>query len=304
MEGDSGTNKKDTGASPGTDSSTHPDSGTGYTFTTFDGPGGSPTTANGINSKGTVVGFTTANMINSNFLRTSGGTFSALDIGDPAGMANAVDTAGDVVGVANGEAFLLKSGMTPTALMPPGATSSVALGINDNGVIVGQFVNAAGVTPGFIYDGTTYTTVTPTAQSTVTNLQGVNTQGTAVGFYSEGDGGTVQHGFSYDMGSKAVTLLADPATARITSGGLALTQFLGVNDSGQAVGYYQTTNGSQYGFLYDLTSETYTFVDDSDAAPVAGVQVTQITGIDNAGEITGFFVDSSGAQHGFVGAPK
>ena len=195
---------------------------------------------------------------------------------------------------------------TQPSVPPASANAVIATGaqINDNGVIVGQFVNAAGVTPGFIYDGTTYTTVTPTAQSTVTNLQGVNTQGTAVGFYSEGDGGTVQHGFSYDMGSKAVTLLADPATARITSGGLALTQFLGVNDSGQAVGYYQTTNGSQYGFLYDLTSETYTFVDDSDAAPVAGVQVTQITGIDNAGEITGFFVDSSGAQHGFVGAPK
>ena len=31
-----------------------------------------------------------------------------------------------------------------------------------------------------------------------------------------------------------------------------------------------------------------------------GVEVTQITGINNAGEITGFYTDASGVAHGFV----
>ncbi len=268
-----------------------------YAFTTFDGPGGSPTTVNGINADGTVVGFTTAGTVNANFLRSSAGTFTALDVGDMAGMANAVNGDGAVVGVADSSAFLL-SGGTTTKLSPPGATSSVALGINDMGVTVGQFVDASGNTPGFVDASGTFTTVTPTATSTVVNVQGINDEGLAIGFYAEG--GTVQHGFLYDTTTKVVTLLPDPSTARITRGGLALTQFLAINDSDQAVGYYQTTDGSQYGFLFDVATRAYTFLDAPGAAPVMGVQVTQITGIDDAGEIAGFFVDAGGAQHGFV----
>jgi hypothetical protein len=42
------------------------------------------------------------------------------------------------------------------------------------------------------------------------------------------------------------------------SGGLFLTQFLGINDLDMAVGYYQTNSGSQFGFLFDLNRMTYT----------------------------------------------
>ena len=96
------------------------------------------------------------------------------------------------------------------------------------------------------------------------------------------------------------TLLADPVTDKTMGGNLVLTQFLAINDKGGAVGYYQTKDGSQYGFLYDIETMTYTFVDHPKAAPVKGVQITQITGLDNAGEITGFFIDAAGDQHGFV----
>jgi len=34
-----------------------------------------------------------------------------------------------------------------------------------------------------------------------------------------------------------------------------------------------------------------------------GVEVTQITGITNSGEITGFYSDASGVFHGFVASP-
>jgi hypothetical protein len=268
-----------------------------YQFATFDGPTGAPTTVNGINNDGTVVGFTTSNMVNANFLRTSDGKITALDVGDAAAMANAVNVSGAVVGVANSDAVLLMNG-APSTLTPPGAMSSAALGISDDGVIVGQFVDATMATPGFVDQGGTFTTINPTAKSTVTNVQGINNNGLAIGFYTED--GTHQHGFLYDTTSKKVTLLADPSTARTMSGGLVLTQFLSINDSDQAVGYYQTTDGSQYGFAYDVATSTYRFLDHPQAAPFMGVQVTQITGIDDAGEIAGFFVDASGAQHGFV----
>ena len=81
---------------------------------------------------------------------------------------------------------------------------------------------------------------------------------------------------------------------------LFLTQFLGINDHGEAVGYYQTNDGSQHGFLYNITTGTYTFADDPNAA-TSGLSITQITGISNSGEIAGFYVDAqSSLQRGFV----
>jgi PEP-CTERM motif len=70
--------------------------------------------------------------------------------------------------------------------------------------------------------------------------------------------------------------------------------------SNEAVGYYQTTNGSQFGFLYNIATQKYTFLNDPAAAP-SGVSITQITGINDSGEIAGFYVDAtSGLERGFV----
>jgi hypothetical protein len=304
---DSGSPRVDSGTPPvpeaGMDAAQNHDTGSGqYNFTTFDGPSGPPTTINGINNNGTVVGLTTANGVsgstNTNFLRTVGGTVSMFDVGDPAmGMATAVNSSNEIVGVANGQAFTL-IGSTETTLTPFDSTSSIALGVNDQGAVVGQYVQDSSHTPGFLDINGVYTSVTPTMASVVTNVQGINNHGLAVGFYSED--GTTQHGFSLDTTTMKLTLLADPSTMRIMTGGLVLTQFLAVNDSGEAVGYYQTNDNSQYGFLFDLATSTYTFLDHPQAAPFNGVQTTQITGIDNAGEIAGFFIDSMGNQHGFV----
>ena len=42
------------------------------------------------------------------------------------------------------------------------------------------------------------------------------------------------------------------------------------------------------------------FLDDPQAASVGGISITQITGINNSGEIAGFYVDANGFQRGFV----
>jgi len=67
------------------------------------------------------------------------------------------------------------------------------------------------------------------------------------------------------------------------------------------VGYYQTNDGSQHGFLYNIATQSYSFLDDPNAA-TSGLSITQITGINNSVEIAGFYVDAnSGLQRGFVG---
>jgi len=266
-------------------------------FTTIDGPGGGGTTINGISSNGAVVGFTTSNGVNANFLRSVNGAFTAVNVGDPAaGMVNGVNSGGMLVGVANNSAFTLANG-TQTKLTPPGSASSIAFGLNESGAIVGQFVSG-NTTPGFLDVNGTFTTINPTPNAMVTNVQGINNKGQAIGFYSTD--GVHQHGFLYNIATQQVTLLPDPNTPRIVSGGLVLTQFLGINDNNEAVGYYQTNNGSQFGFLFNLATQTYTFLDAPQAAPVNSVQITQITGVTNTGEICGFFIDAQGVQHGFI----
>jgi hypothetical protein len=52
--------------------------------------------------------------------------------------------------------------------------------------------------------------------------------------------------------------------------------------------------------LYNTLTGQYTFLDDPSEAFHNGVEVTQITGISNTGEITGFYTDANGVAHGFV----
>ncbi len=267
-------------------------------FTTVDGPGGGATTFNGISNPGAVVGFTSLNGKNANFVRSAGGQFTAVDIGDPAaGMINGVNTAGSIVGIANGNGFKIIAGGTQKAITPPGSSASVAFGINDLGVIVGQYT-AGATSPGFVDINGMFTPINPTAKAMVTNAQGINTAGLVIGFYSED--GMHQHGFTNDIQTQKIALLPDPSTDRIKADGLFLTQFLGINDNGEAVGYYQTNNGSQFGFLFDLKAQQYVFLDAPKAALVNGVQITQITGVSNFGQISGFYIDAGGVQHGFV----
>jgi hypothetical protein len=282
-----------------------------YAFTNFDGPPDNTmgTTINGINNNGDEVGFSTGATGNfTNFIRDPNGNFTILNIGnDPMAMANGINNSNTVVGITGAmAAFSLPSGSSMPTLLPapnPGNTaSSIAFGINDHGVIVGQYAdNSTGTTPGFVDNNGAFTILNPVANSMVTNAQGINNNGLVTGFYSIN--GVNQFGFLYNTNTMQYTLLPDPSTQRIMTGGLVLTQFLGINDKGEASGYYQTDNGSQFGFLFNTNTDTYTYLDDPFAAPVGGVQITQITGINNAGDISGFYIDANGVQHGFLGAP-
>ncbi len=264
-------------------------------FFNFDGPQGSPTTINGISTTDEIVGFCTPIAANYNFVFTPSFHFLEVNLGDPAGSLNAINSSNLGVGVANGTAVKEAEGVV-TKIKISGATSSVAFGVNNSGVIVGQYTLASGVTPGFVDVGGVITTLLPKSNATVVNPQGVNNHNLVVGFYSIN--GVNQFPFTYNIATKAYTFPANPSTTRTAANGLVLTQFLGVNDAGIVCGYYQTNNGSQYGLLYNLNSSTYIYVDDPDAMPVDGVQITQLVGI-TADTVAGFYIDGGGQMHGF-----
>jgi probable HAF family extracellular repeat protein len=285
----------------------------GYHFVNFDGPspntGG--TTINGIANNGTVVGFTTdANGALLNFTATPPATAAtSLNINNSTtAMANGINSAGSVVGFDGAtSAFLLPKGGTPMSIAPPGSSASMAFGINDQGQVVGQYTNASGQTPGFLLNGTSVTTINAPSGPNMVNAQGINKNSLVVGFYLGVDG--QDHGFMANAsgavgGSITGKAVADPTIPTSVPGEPGATfvfsQILGINDHGVAVGYYGDSTLSQHGYLYNTLTGQYTFLDNPSEGFNNGVEITQITGINNAGEITGFYTDANGVAHGFV----
>jgi hypothetical protein len=284
--------------------------GNGYTFTNFD-PAPLTGTAvgsnvNGISNTGKVAG-TEVDVNNastfSNFTGTAGSTVP-LNTGTGQ-IAFGINSAGEVVGGNGTTAFFLPNGGSPQTLTTPAGAIN-AFGINDNGGIVGQFTNATG-TPGFYLTSSasnTFVTINAPSGPDVVNAQGIANNGSIVGFYVGTDG--QDHGFTANAipsGSLTGTAVADPVIPSVPGEPGAIfvfSQILGVNDEGIAVGYYGDSTTSQHGFIYDTQKGAYTFLDDPAASFHNGVEVTQITGISDAGEIAGFYTDANGIAHSFT----
>jgi len=290
----------------------------GYTFTNFDGPspnsGG--TTINGISNTGQIVGFATAaNGVFTNFTASplTSTTANILNINNETqAIANGINSAATVVGAdQSGSAFILPNAGTVSTFIPPGGLSAQAFGINDAGTIVGQYSTAA-TQLGFIRTGpSSYITVNAPSGAAAddVNAQGINASGLVVGFYLGNDG--QDHGLLANESSAiggSVTATAVPEPTIPSSPGepgatFVFSQLFGVNDSGTAVGYFGDSTTSQHGFLYDTSTGDYTFLDDPDAGFFNGVEETEITGINNSGQITGFYTDADGNFHGFIATP-
>jgi hypothetical protein len=287
----------------------------GYQFINLDGPNpgtnaGAGTNLNGISNAGTAVGFTIDN--NGNFANLTTNPMKsrmagALNInGSTKAMAFGINSAGTVVGTdGNGNAFQLNRHGGLKTFIPGGGMSATAFGINDQGAIVGQYVTGT-ASPGFVQNGRSLITINAPSGPNTVNAQGINNKGLVVGFYVGTDG--QDHGFMANTkgvrsGSITGTAIADPKIPNVPGepgATFVFSQILGINDQGIAVGYYGDSTTSQHGFLYNTHTGTYTFLDDPSEAFNNGVEVTQITGITDSGEITGFYSDANGVFHGFV----
>ncbi len=287
----------------------------GYTFTNFDFPNSgnaaaSGSNANGIANNGAVAGFSiNDNGAFTNFVRNSDGTFTALNLASPQAQAFGINSAGDVVGQQNGAAFFLPAGGSLQNLTT--LTGPAAFGINDQGNIVGQLA-VGNESPGFFLASSASNSLTVINSASGPNTvfaQGVNANGRIVGFYVGNDG--QDHGFDGNIqnangGALTGTPVADPIIPNVPGepgATFIFSQILGVSDSGLAVGYYGDSTTSQHGFLYNTNTGVYSFLDDPAEQFDDGVEITQITGINNSDEITGFYSDASGVFHGFAACP-
>ena len=173
--------------------------------------------------------------------------------------------------------------MTFTSIDFPGAKSSEALGINDEGDIVGDYklVNKAsccfpGQTHGYVLSGGTFTAI-DVPGSTLTYVSGINPRGDIVGATSIGK-------------SLGYTLIDGVFTTYDASPNATFTNGLGNNPQGDVVGRY-AFNGS-HGYL--LSDGQFTTVD------IPGAVFTGNTAINPRGDIVGRYRTPDGVFHGFL----
>jgi hypothetical protein len=167
----------------------------------------------------------------------------------------------------------------------PNDTFTQLLGINNSLTIAGY--HNADQNSGFTLQLPNQFTTENYPNSMMTQVIGINNHGTTDGFYVDGNGQT--HGF-YKTNATYNT---------VDYPGTPFNQLLGQNDVGQAAGYYSMSS--------DNTTPDFPYVYDELGGGVfevltipAAVGGAQATGINNAGQICGFYIDGNGVNHGFL----
>ena len=269
-----------------------------YSFRTVIFPGDTFTQLLGINNAGKIAGYHGSGATghpNQGFALALPNHFTSENFAGSVqtqviGINNRGNTDGfyiDAAGVNHG--FINIQG-TFTSIDFPNATSVLTqlLGLNDQNEAAGYWQNAAGTQFPFTVQGGVFTGLDKEGvlpSHTSAQATGANDAGDVSGFYVDSAG--VNHGFL--LHNSVVTTLDFPAAT--------LTQAFGLNNRHQVVGIYMDAAGNTHGFLYDVTALEFQSVNDPRA-----VDATTINGINDVGQIVGFFVDPiTGNTDGFVG---
>jgi len=273
-----------------------------YTFCNIDYPSGYGTRARGINDLGQIVGSYYDQNYNLHALLIQNGTFIPLApttiLGTEYSDAYKINNRGDVVGEVCDDVachgFLLSKGVL-TILDYPGASDTVAWGINQSGTIVG-FWDLYDSSGNFLYDkgftwkdGNFSELTFPGSWDTV--AAGNNDFGVVVGGWDTSSSSPYEYGFVDWMG-KFISFQAPFK-------GVALTQAAGINDLGLIVGQegtsYEYENGLAHGFL--AVGPAFTQLN------YPGAVETTAWGINLAGQMVGNWYDETYAGQGWLIRP-
>jgi hypothetical protein len=176
----------------------------------------------------------------------------------------------------------------------PGAAQTQVIGINDDHITVGFYIDATGNNSGFYaFHQRGFRTVDfPTHNQSspkVDQLLGVNDHGVAVGFYTDHAG--VNHGYSYNI--------ATGHYGRVNVRGLTNVTAAGINNLGDISGFGTNSSGTTVGYLLLPNGKRFEFA-------VPGATMTQAFGVNDGDEVVGTYTDGSGTSattFGFVWAP-
>jgi hypothetical protein len=255
----------------------------------------------GINNAGVIAGYygDGTNVLNNGFTVASPYTsfkpenFLGAVQTQVVGINNTGTTVGFWVdGTGNNFGFY-KEGSTFTSVSNPGGpTFNQLLGVNDSNVAAGFYNDSLNVSHGYItaLGSNTYTPITPPGGISVTATD-INNAGIVSGFFT--DAGGVTHGFLDNSGSFIV--LNDP------NGNGTNTSAFGLNNVGDVVGSFVDPSGETQGFVYDWLTNSWKTVSDPLASATAafGVDGTTINGVNDLGQLVGFYSDGTNVN-GFL----
>jgi hypothetical protein len=166
---------------------------------------------------------------------------------------------------------------------PADPTFNQLMGINNAGTICGSYGSGA---PGHPMQG--YCVTPPYAQanfvsenypgSAQTQVVAIDNIGNTAGLWIDG----ANTNFGFIQWNGVFTTYVNPKTKKGTT-----NQLLALNDNGIAAGYYQDKNGVDHAYSLNQNSGVFTKVVPPNAA------FAQATGIDNAGDVTGFLFTPS-----------
>jgi probable HAF family extracellular repeat protein len=257
--------------------------------------------ANGINNRGQVVGFS----------YTSGGAIDAFlydqgqmtDLGVLPGSqqskARAINDNGQIVGgslPAGVQHAFLYDGGTMNDLGTLGGTESFAYGINNQGQIVGDsWVTNGGLSDtAFVYSNGTMTALGNLGGWRAIQVLAINDHGQIVGYAGDVNTGgpSVTRGFLYSGGT--MTDLGD------LGGLLTNVTPAAINNQGQVVGTVSGYTGPVRAFLYSggAIKDLNTLID-----PSAGWTLFHANGINDRGQIVGSGQNKSFQTHAFLLTP-
>jgi len=238
-------------------------------------PGSSTTVARGINNSGDVVG---------TYLCSAA---AGCTLTGPAGSAGS-------------HGFLLQDGVY-TRIDVPGGTGTLARGISEQGVIVGQY-NVSGVTHGFAYLDGEYTYPidvpaslfdNPSSTARHTFAVRISPQGDIVGCFHEGTQTmTTMHGWLLRNGT--YTALATPHVAGDTTSRDPDTMNNGIAPTGEIVGFFFSSGVS---YVADSNGIVTTFTFD-------GNRFTLAWDVNARGDIVGVVGDNQAETVGVPSNPR
>jgi hypothetical protein len=221
----------------------------------------------------------------------------------------------------------------------PGSMQTQVTGLNNLGDTCGFWVSADGTNRGFVEWNRVFASYTdpktPKVAGAVNQLLGINNAGIAVGFYNDANGNA--HAYKLNQATGVFTALSIPDAVSATATGInnagdivgfatngakktsswlltpshqliayqfpggTDTQAFGISSKDQIVGTYLDSKGVMHGFV--LTDPMgpvshWQSIDDPN-----GVGTTTVNGINTAGDLVGFYVDSAGNTDGMLAVP-
>jgi hypothetical protein len=191
--------------------------------------------------------------------------------------------------------FVDVGGRFRTADFPTGSPAAPPvdqlLGVNDSDVAVGFYTDANGNNHGYEYNIRSGRFSTVTYQDASLTAAAINDRGDVAGFYTNPGSGNTD-GFIKVRNQTFIDLAVSGASS---------TMALGVNNSDEVVGTYTVGSGSSavmHGFTW-TPQHGFSTIDDPH-----GIGTTTINGVNDFGQLVGFYVDANGNTDGFLAAPQ